>query len=104
MILSLVPAAARPTTIAGSGAEHFVIFLATGLAFALGYPRKPLFIASALLIFTAAIEIAQTWVPGRHARMSDFAIDLLAISLGIGLSSMYGSFSRRRLGSKRHNE
>ena len=75
VILSLAPAAVRPTTIAGSGAEHFFIFLAAGLAFGFGYPRKPWFIASVLLIFAAFIEITQNWVPGRHARMSDFMIE-----------------------------
>jgi VanZ family protein len=103
VILSLAPAAVRPTTIAGSGAEHFFIFLATGLAFGFGYPRKPWFIASVLLIFAAFIEITQNWVPGRHARMSDFVIDSVATSLGIGLSSLSRSFSHRLFGRKRDN-
>ena len=43
-------------------------FVATGAAFGLGYPRRFLFLPVALLTFTAAIEVAQMLVPGRHAR------------------------------------
>ena len=93
--LSLVPAPARPTTIAGSGLEHFLIFLAVGVAFGFGHPRKPGLVALALLIFAACLEIAQASVPGRHARLSDFVVDGMASVLGVGLSSLYRNLSRQ---------
>jgi VanZ family protein len=40
----------------------------------------------ALLAFTAAIEIAQIYVSGRHARLSDFLVDVAALYVGLGLS------------------
>ena len=34
---------------------------------------------------SGAIEIAQLWVPGRHARLIDFLVDTTAACIGIGL-------------------
>jgi hypothetical protein len=50
VVLSLSPPSVQPVTGAAHALEHFLIFLATGLA---------------LSTFAAAIEIAQNWVPGR---------------------------------------
>src|SRR5262249_48311126 len=86
IVLSLGPSSIRPVTGAGHGLEHLLMFLATGVAFALGYPRRCWLLAIALFAFAAAIEIAQIWVPGRHARLSDFLIDATVSCLGVGLS------------------
>jgi hypothetical protein len=61
--LSLVPPSWRPVTGAGHGLEHIAIFLATGLAFGLGH-----------------------FVPGRHARMSDFVIDAASACIGVAVA------------------
>jgi VanZ like family len=86
VVLSLGPPSTRPVTGAGHNFEHLLIFLATGLAFGLGYLRWFWTISLALLTFAAVIEIAQMLVPGRHARLSDFLVDAAASSLGVGLS------------------
>jgi VanZ family protein len=86
IVLSLGPPSSRPVTGAGHDFEHLLIFLATGLAFGLGYLRWFWSLSLALLTFAAAIEIAQMLVPGRHARLSDFLVDAAASSLGVGLS------------------
>jgi len=83
VILSLVPAQDRPVTGLPHWVEHFSIFFATGLAFGVGYPQRPLFQFVALLAFTAAIELAQLLVPGRHARLSDFVIDASGVTVGL---------------------
>jgi VanZ family protein len=81
--LSLVPPGLRPETGAPHNLEHFAIFALTGLAFGLGYDRRHLRIAFFLVAFSAAIEIGQLIAPGRHARLSDFLVDALAMSLGV---------------------
>jgi VanZ family protein len=86
VLLSLSPPSVRPTTGAAHGLEHFLIFLATGVAFGCGYSRRAAHLTIALPTFAAAIEVAQNWVPGRHARMSDFLVDAAASCLGVGLS------------------
>jgi VanZ family protein len=84
--LSLVPPWFRPATSGVHSLEHFGIFLATGLAYGLGYPYRYLYQTIGLIAFTATIEIAQLCVPGRHARFSDFIVDALGLGIGILLA------------------
>jgi VanZ family protein len=86
VFLSLGPPPTRPITGAGHNFEHLFIFLVTGAAFGLGYPRRFAFLPIALAAFAAAIEVAQVFIAGRHARLSDFLTDGTAACLGIGLS------------------
>ena len=81
VVFSLVPPDLRPVTDVPHVLEHFVIFAAAGIAFGLGYgPRYST--AIALVIFAGAIEIAQLFVSGRHARLSDFIVDAFAACIG----------------------
>ena len=82
-VLSLVPPWLRPETGAPHDFEHFAIFASTGFAFGLAYGRRHALVASALVVFTGAIELAQLFVPGRHARLSDFIVDLVAVCIGL---------------------
>jgi hypothetical protein len=82
IVLSVVPPTLRPETGLPHGLEHFTIFWATGLAFASGCELKPGLLATLLVFFSGAVEIAQLFVPGRHARMTDFIVDGLAITVG----------------------
>jgi len=86
VVLSLVPSGLRPASDLPHGLEHFAIFAATGLAFGFGY-RPRYSAAIALIIFAGATEVAQLVVPGRHARVSDFIVDALAVCIGWATSS-----------------
>ena len=88
VILSLVPPTLRPETGAPHNLEHFTIFAATGFALGLGYKRRHDLLAIFLVIFCGSIEIAQLFVPGRHARLSDFTIDTVAACIGLVTSSL----------------
>ena len=90
VILSLVPSTLRPETGAPHSLEHFAIFAATGFAFGLGYKRRHDLIAILLVIFSGAIEIAQLFVQGRHARLGDFIIDAVAACIGLVMASLLG--------------
>ena len=87
-VLSIVPPYLRPETDVPHDIEHFLIYVATGLAFGIGYERKRIPVALLLLIFTAAAEIAQLFVPGRHARVSDFIVDAIAMCAGLIVASL----------------
>ena len=89
VILSLVPPTLRPETSAPHGFEHFTINAATGFAFGLGYKRRHDLLAILLVIFAASIELAQFFVPGRHARVSDFIIDAISLCIGLVISSLF---------------
>ena len=86
------------TTFLPHDVEHFVVFLFVGLAFGLGYASRYLVTAVALLSFTAAIELAQLWAPGRHARFSDFIVNALGLGAGIGLAYL---LARRQKAARR---
>jgi VanZ family protein len=90
--LSLVSPWYRPVTNIPHALEHFAIFFATGLAFGLGYSTPYLYRLIPLISFTAAVEIAQLWVPGRHARFSDFLINVLGVGIGLGLGLAQDGF------------
>ncbi len=83
VVLSLVPPELRPETHLPHDLEHFAIFAATGVAFCLGYFRRIGLLTTAMGIFVGAIEIAQLFVPGRHARLSDFMVDASASCFGL---------------------
>jgi VanZ family protein len=86
VVLSVVPPLYRPVVGVSHGVEHLLIFLATGLAFGLGYPKRHEIAAIGLVTFAGAIEVAQLFTPGRHARMSDFVIDAATACIGVALS------------------
>jgi VanZ family protein len=93
--LSVVSPDLRPETGVPHDLEHFLIYAATGLAFGMGYERKRIPVALLLLIFTAAVEIAQLFVPGRHARVSDFIVDAVAMCAGLVVASLTGRILSR---------
>jgi VanZ family protein len=88
VVLSIVPPALRPETGAPHSLEHFVIYCLTCAAFARGYNLRRDLLAVLLVIFAGAIEVAQLFVPGRHARLSDFIVDALAGLVGLALASL----------------
>jgi VanZ family protein len=96
VVLSLVPPTLRPETGASHSLEHFTIYVATGFAFGLGYKRRHDLLAIFLVIFCGSIEVAQLFVPGRHARLSDLIIDTAAAWVGLVTSSLL-SLARGRM-------
>jgi VanZ family protein len=87
-VLTLVPPQFRPVTGAPSSVEHFMMFFLTGVALAFGYSRSDYLLYGATIAFSAFLELLQLFVPGRHARLSDFAIDALSAATGIVLSGL----------------
>jgi VanZ family protein len=83
VVLSLVPAAARPTTMAPHALEHAVIFLLDGMAFGIAYSGRERWAITGAVVFCAVVELAQVMVPGRHARISDFVVDAIAACTGV---------------------
>ena len=92
--LSIVPADYRVSTDLPRSLEHLSIFLLTGLTFGLGYPYRYLAHSAALILLAAALELVQTWIPGRHARLSDLAAGVLGLCIGTGLAYVATRASR----------
>ena len=98
--LSLVPPSYRLVTMLPHGLEHLVAFLLTGLAFGLGYANRYVFATLFLIAFVALIEVTQLFVPGRHARISDFFIDAIAVIVGAGLIHVAALHKPRSINEK----
>jgi VanZ family protein len=86
-VLSLVPPGLRPETPVPHDFEHAAIFAATGFVFGVGYYHRLKSVAAGLIVFAAAIELAQTIVPGRHARLEDFIVDALAMVIAVTIGA-----------------
>jgi VanZ family protein len=101
VILSLVPPDLRPETGAPHAVEHLSIYAAAGLAFAIGYDRHEIRLATLLVVFAAVVEMSQLLVHGRHARLSDFAVDAAALIAGLVLVALARRTGRlTRLGAE----
>jgi VanZ family protein len=98
IVLSLVPPSYRPTTDASQSVEHFAIFLGIGFAAGFGYPGRPFVLAASLMVFCGAIEFVQLWVPGRHARLNDFIVDIAAALIGLSVTFVVMRLARQVTG------
>jgi len=98
LVLSLVKPALRPVTILPHDGEHAAIFALAGLAVGFGYPKHGLRNMTLLTLFAAAIEIAQLYAPGRHARWIDFFVDAAAACVSVALAMLVGRLLPRRSG------
>jgi VanZ family protein len=88
VLLTIVPPGLRPITPVPHNVEHAAVFLLDGLAFAFAYRGRALLLSSAALPLCAGLEIAQLFVPGRHARLSDFVVDFVAALMGIAAGNI----------------
>jgi VanZ family protein len=89
VIVTVVPADARPVTDLRHELEHFLAFGLAGATFGLAYAwRLQLNLLSAV-VFSLALELIQIPLPTRHARFEDFVVDAAAACAGIVLA--YGS-------------
>ena len=83
VMLNIVPPGLRPVTSVPHTIEHAAIFFLAGISFGIAYLGREYFLSIGAFIFCAVMEFAQLYVPGRHARFSDFTIDAIAAIMGI---------------------
>jgi VanZ family protein len=84
---TLGPASYRPHSHLGQDGEHAFAFILIGLAFGLAYPRNRPRTAMIAVVMIGVIELLQLWVPGRHARLEDFAVDALTACIGFAVAA-----------------
>ena len=82
---TLGPPQDRPHSNLGHIGEHALAFVLLGLAFALAYPRHRLLAASITMIVASLLEFLQLILPGRHARIGDLIVDVLAALAGFAI-------------------
>jgi len=92
---TLGPSSYRPHADIGQDGEHGLAFILVGLAFGLAYPRHRIRTTTIAVVMTGALELAQFWAPGRHARLEDFIVDAAAACLGFVLAAALDWLARR---------
>ena len=80
--LTLAPPRYRIVTGAPRDLEHIAAFALVGLMLALAYRKDRPKIAALSVVAIAAIELMQLVVPGRHAYLSDFLLNVLGFCMG----------------------
>src|SRR3954469_7649849 len=67
--------------------EHFVAYSGSAVMCGFAFSRKPQLIGRYLLlvVWAGGLEAAQTFSPGRHASVSDFAVSTLGIVSGAAI-------------------
>ena len=93
-LAALGPVRYRPRLWITHYGEHALAFILVGLAFALAYPRQRLLVAVILIVLTGLLELVQLLMPGRHARLNDWLVDVLAALIGVALVAIIDRFMR----------
>ena len=79
--------------------EHSLIFLLTGAVFAVAYRVSVSFFLAAAMTFSGCLEVFQSFVPGRHARLGDTFVDAISACVGIVIVSAIHRLQQRKIGS-----
>ena len=86
--LSLVPQDTEVRTTLPPGVEHLIAYAGTAVLLTLGYPdRKVLRIAAALILYSSALELLQSFSPGRHPELDGVVWSGLGALAGTALVS-----------------
>jgi VanZ family protein len=86
VVVTVVPASDRPETGVEHNFEHLLAFGLVGLVFALAHSYRLTQLLFAGVVFALLTELAQIPLSTRHARLEDFVVDALGVSLGIMLA------------------
>jgi VanZ family protein len=96
VFLTLAPRTFRPQTGVEHHLEHVLAFALLGLAFGLGYPGRRLLLALVGVAMAALLEVLQSWVPGRHANLSDFMMNAIGVGAGLAAAALVDWMRRKR--------
>ena len=94
VFLTLAPRSFRPVTGVEHHLEHFLAFTLLGLVFATGYPSRRLVLALVGIAMAGLLETFQAWAPGRHANISDFAVNAIGMCVGVAFVTVVDRMRR----------
>jgi VanZ family protein len=98
--LSVAPGPMRPHTPASGHVDHFIAYAGTGLMFAPGARwRDGLFAAIGLSALSAAVEVAQLYIPGRTGEIGGFLWSSAGACVGLAAGAIAWSLWRKRAGA-----
>jgi hypothetical protein len=83
VVLTVVRLGLRPSTFVPHKIEHAAIFLMAGSSLGMAYLGREWLLSVGAIVFCAVLELAQLYVRGRHARLSDFIVNATAAVVGV---------------------
>jgi hypothetical protein len=97
-IVSLMPGQLRPGTGISGHAEHLIAYFGAALAFGLGARElgQVGWIGLLLVGYAGVLETVQRWIPGRHAKLSDFVTSTTEIVIGCFVIAVFILLTHRR--------
>jgi VanZ family protein len=93
---TLSPISDRPV-VAGPHLEHFAAFALMGLAFALAYPGRLVFVVFLVVGAAVGLEALQLLTPDRHGRVIDALLKALGGVCGISVGQLVSFLLRLKL-------
>lgn len=93
---TLSPIGLRPETGEPAYAERFAAFFALGAAFGVGYPKRRIWIAFALVFGALVLEASQNLTPTRHGRLLDGLEKSFGGLVGLAVAAMIGKLAASR--------
>jgi VanZ family protein len=83
-VMTLGPVGLRPQTHFSPNFDRLAAYLFLGMSFALSYPQRRVWLLGAILVgVAAALEIGQSFVPGRDPRLIDFLFKACGAVIGL---------------------
>lgn len=82
-VAALLPAFAPPGANHADKWSHFVAYAALAILGTAAFPGRPLLVVVVLMADGVAIELGQSWVPGRSGSLGDLLADAVGIAAGI---------------------
>lgn len=88
------PLSLRPETGLPPNLERLMGLFVVGIAFALAYPRRPLFVVGLLVIAVLGLEYLQHFIQDRHGTIHDAATKCCGAFAGVAAASLMGYLVR----------
>jgi len=83
-VMTLGPIGLRPHMHFAPNFERFATYVVLGILFALSYPQRRLWLLRAFIVGAAgALEIGQSFVPGRDPHLTDFLFKASGAVIGL---------------------
>jgi len=78
----------RPTTDFSHDTEHAIAFVLLGIMYGIGYAERRVAMLLAAIPAIGVLEWLQLLAPGRHARLEDFVVNLVAFSVAYAATGL----------------
>ncbi len=95
VVATLSPLQMRPTSELPTSLERELAFMLLGCALTFALPKRALLLLALLVACAGTLEWLQTMVPTRHARLDDFIVKSLGVTIGAAIGALANRWVER---------